>query len=119
MNLLSESAANDELDSDQNNDSAFETSLTNDFQPTDSMTIGELADQKPTSNRTVAIDEFSTRKPVRMASFEGKTNGKTKRFSRNIKDVFVSKDLLLMNQFESNNRVLPMNHRVKFYIFVV
>lgn len=75
VSLLSESAANDELDSDQNNDSTFETSLTNDFQPTDSMTIGELADQKPTSNRTVAIDEFSTRKPVRMASFEGKTNG--------------------------------------------
>jgi hypothetical protein len=45
----------DELDSEENNESILETSAVNEYLPSDSMTIGELADQKQPTNRTVAV----------------------------------------------------------------
>lgn len=55
LSLLPESIVNAEFDSEETNESIVETNTTNDFLPTDSMTIGELADQKQTSNRIVAV----------------------------------------------------------------
>jgi hypothetical protein len=45
----------DELDSEENNESILETNIANDYLSSDSMTIGELADQKQQTNRTVSV----------------------------------------------------------------
>ena len=55
LTLLPESVVNAELDSEETNESIVEPSTTHDYPPSDSMTIGELADQKHTSNRIVAV----------------------------------------------------------------
>jgi hypothetical protein len=56
----------DELDSEENNESILETNIANDYLSSDSMTIGELADQKQQTNRTVSVSLifylFSNRK---------------------------------------------------------
>ncbi len=44
----------DELDSEDNNESI----LANDYLSSDSITIGELADQKQQTNRTVAVRSY-------------------------------------------------------------
>lgn len=55
LSLLPESVVNAEFDSDETNESIVETNTIHDDLPSDSMTIGELADQKQTSNRIVAV----------------------------------------------------------------
>ena len=55
LTLLPESVVNAELDSDENSESIVETTAIHDDPPTDSMTIGELADQKHPTNRIVAV----------------------------------------------------------------
>ncbi|CAF4747119.1 unnamed protein product, partial [Rotaria socialis] len=113
ISLAPESIINDELEASMNeqdhgddiehspNQSVLETSVATGFRLSDSMTIGELADQKQQRNRTVVIDvavdssslnddlignNVDSRKktqtpapPMRIASFESKTllDGKT------------------------------------------
>ncbi|CAF4791607.1 unnamed protein product [Rotaria sp. Silwood1] len=107
ISLLPESVVNDELDgliNEQSNDNntneqsvkeqVFETNMNNDFLSCDSMTIGDLADQKQPTNRTVVMnittnslslnDDISTRKKqnltsTHLPSFESTTSidGKT------------------------------------------
>jgi hypothetical protein len=84
LSLVPESMIIDELDSEDNNESI----LTNDYLSSDSITIGELADQKQQTNRTVAIDDSSARKNVnRMSSFDGKTTNIVTDEPIRIKDV--------------------------------
>ncbi|CAF3573288.1 unnamed protein product [Rotaria sordida] len=105
ISLLRESVINDQLDAlinDQSNDNpeqstnelVLETNITNEFLPCDSMTIGDLADQKQQTNRTVVMnivfnssslnDDINVRKKqnltsTHVSSFESKTSidGKT------------------------------------------
>ncbi|CAM4797453.1 unnamed protein product [Rotaria magnacalcarata] len=113
ISLAPESIINDELEASMNeqdhgddiehspNQPVLETSVATGFRLSDSMTIGELADQKQQRNRTVVIDvaidssslnddlignNIDSRKktrtpapPMRIASFESKTllDGKT------------------------------------------
>jgi len=76
LTLAPESILTDELDSEQTNESILETSINNDLLPSDSLTIGELADQKHQTNRIVAIDDSARKKqniiPARLSSFESK-----------------------------------------------
>lgn len=64
LTLLPESVVNAELDSEENSESIVETT---DDLPTDSMTIGELADQKHPSNRIVAVCSLIS--PLEMTHF--------------------------------------------------
>ncbi|CAF0791553.1 unnamed protein product [Rotaria sordida] len=105
ISLLRESVINDQLDAlinDQSNDNpeqstnelVLETNITNEFLPCDSMTIGDLADQKQQTNRTVVMnivfnssslnDDINVRKKqnltsTHVSSFESKISidGKT------------------------------------------